>query len=63
MKRYLLIALTTLALSSATLVTAGTNQPTTAPSQIKKCCVDDKNHYHPEWARGINCPHNHKYCK
>ena len=72
MTRRLLILATVMTLGIGTMATAGTketkdttNSPTTAPApvQIKRCCVDDKGHYHPEWARGINCPHQHKYCR
>jgi hypothetical protein len=66
MKRYFLTGVALMTLTAATFAVAGdTKQPTTAPApqQIKKCCVDDKGHYRPEWAHGINCPHNHKFCK
>jgi hypothetical protein len=65
MTRYFSTGVALMILTAATFAFGGEKkQPTTKPApQIKRCCVDDKGHYHPEWAHGINCPHNHKYCR
>jgi hypothetical protein len=68
MTRYFLTSVALLALTGATFAAAASGEakkPTTAPapSQHKSCCVDSKGHYRADWQNGVNCPHNHKYCK
>ena len=65
MTRYILTGLAALALTTATFAAGGNDKkPATQPApQTKKCCVDSKGHYRADWSNGVNCPHNHKYCK
>jgi hypothetical protein len=67
MTRYFLTGVALLALTGGTFAVASgeAKKPTTAPavSQHKSCCVDSKGRYRNDWQNGVNCPHNHKYCR